>query len=94
MNNIQMLIEKIRKEEREKILNKMACKEEPAWKTISDHVEEWGKDSQLFRWETNRIKNAIYTIIRFALDIDRMANLGEEQLDIALDIAESILSLI
>lgn len=96
MNSIQELIEKIREEERIKILKEIEVnqKEEDPWKIISGYIEEWGEDNAISPWVLNKIKNSIYTVIRFSLDIKRMAQLRREQLEIALDITDEILNMI
>lgn len=90
------LIQEIRKEEREKILKEIKGEqsEKMAWKKISDAIDRWGNNANKTRWETNKVKNSIYTLIRYALEIAHMAHLREEQYEMALEIATEIINII
>ncbi|OHW63123.1 hypothetical protein EUAN_09070 [Andreesenia angusta] len=94
--SIRELIEKIRKEEREKLIEEMKSKEESVkpHHYISDVIEDWGKENDIYAWHLCKIKNAVYTIIRYSLDMKHVADLRKEQTPIAKEIADSILEMI
>lgn len=95
-SNLKELIEQIRKEEREKILIEMNTREsnQKPWDCISNQIENWGKKNDIYNWHLSKIKNAVYTIVRYSLEIDRMSSLREEQLEIASELTSNLLEMI
>lgn len=95
-DGVKELIAQIRKEEREKILREINTREsnQKPWDRISDQVENWGKKNNIYNWHLSKIKNAVYTIVRYSLEIDRMSSLREEQLGIASELTNNLLEMI
>lgn len=96
IGSINDLINQIREEEREKIIEEMKTNEnklEPH-RHISNFIEKWGKDNDIYAWHLCKIKNAIYTIIRYTLEIDRMSSMREEDVETAESVAISLMEMI
>lgn len=95
-STIEGLIETIRKQEREKLLEEISVVENSVkpWDIISNHIEGWGKLNGISPWHLCKIKNSVYTIVRYTLDIDRMSSLREEQIAMAEQIVNNILGMI
>jgi len=91
--SINILIEKIREEERQKIMQEIKVNKKPLDK-VSDCIDEWGLVNEIHPRDLYKIKTGIYTIIRYSLKLDRMANLEMKQTDIAVNVAEILLGMI
>jgi len=86
------LREQIREEVRQEMQQVQEVKEKP-WKQVRDHIEKRLLGT-MKRWDTYKIQNAIYLIIRFSLNISGVSHLREEQVEQAIAISDQIIEMV
>ena len=96
MDNLSKLIETIRREEREKVLAELVAQTPRPATLIQKYLEQ--KINELMpsmtRNHTYKLQMALYTIVRFGLDLKNIAHLQPEQVETAMEIIDAVMEIV